>query len=85
LSPSSQSVALGGKASFSGSNFTPNTQVTLKYYKASVLTTTWYVISGCTGKFATSVTTASGILRTDKVTACDLYSRCASATITIIA
>ena len=88
LSPSSQSVVGGNRASFSGSNFTPYSSVTLSYYapqSSSTATSTWSVTALCDGSFSTGVTTKSGlVIRTDKVVACDIRKGCATATITVL-
>ena len=87
LSPQSQGVIGGGQANFTGSNFTPKSTVTLSYYApqtASSPTRTWTVTASCAGGFTTSVTTAGGVIRTDKVVACDVVKPCASATINIL-
>ena len=71
----------GGKATFTGSNYTPNGTVTLKYYApqtASSPTTTWLVKASCAGTISTNVTTKGALLvRTDKVIACDAVKGCA--------
>jgi Protein kinase domain len=83
LSPATQSVIGGAKASFTGSNYTPNGTVTLKYYAPQTSTTpytTWTVKASCTGTISTNVTTKGALLtRTDKVVACDAVKGCAPA------
>jgi len=80
-------VVGGGKVTLTGTNFTPNQQVTLKYYKGSSNTPSqqWIVFAACNGSFSTSVITASGlVVRTDHVTAVDTAGRQASANITVL-
>jgi protein kinase-like protein len=81
LSPATQAVLGGAKANFTGSNYTPNGTVTLKYYApqtASSPFTTWTVQASCTGAISTNVTTKAGLVtRTDKVVACDAVKGCA--------
>ena len=79
-------TAIGGKpVSLAGTNFTPNTQVTLRYYKgASTLVQTWTVTVLCSGTFSTSVTTQTGIVRQDHVTALDTAGRSATVYINIV-
>jgi len=88
LTPQSQSVLGGGTANFAGSNFTPNSRVTLSYYApgtSTTPTTTWSVTASCAGSFSTSVVTKGGLVaRTDKVVACDIKKSCISATITVL-
>ena len=81
----SPKTAVGGTTvSLSGSHFTPNTTVTLKYYAGSTLTTTWIVTTTCAGTFSTSVKTKGGLARTDKVVATDTGGRSATVTLTIL-
>ena len=90
LSPASQSILLsGGNATISGSNFTPNSTVTLSYYapqNSATATQTWTVTVACNGTFPaqTFATKPTLVLRTDKVVACDVKKGCASATINIV-
>ena len=87
LAPANQSVVLGGIASFTGSNFTPNSSVSLSYYapqSAAAPTTTWSVKATCAGGFTTSVTTNGGVVRTDKVVACDVAKGCVTAKINVL-
>jgi serine/threonine-protein kinase len=77
-------VVLGNNVSLAGSNFTPNTQVTLRYYKSNTLSKTWSVTVLCSGTFSTSVTPAGGLARTDHVTALDTGGRSATAYITVV-
>jgi hypothetical protein len=82
------SIVVGGNSvSLAGSNFTPNTQVTLRYYKGNtsnkVLVNTWTLTVLCSGTFSTSVKTVGGIARTDIVTALD-PGRSASVSITVL-
>jgi hypothetical protein len=71
--------------SLAGTNFTPNTQVTLRYYKgASTLVQTWTLTVLCSGTFSTSVTTPAGLARQDHVTALDTAGRSATAYITVV-
>jgi hypothetical protein len=87
LTPGSGTVVGGTTVALTGSNFTPNTQVTLRYYKgtSSTASQTWSLTVGCNGKFSTSVKTASTlVLRTDHVTALDTAGRSATATINIL-
>jgi len=87
LTPANQSVVLGGSASFTGSNFTPNSSVSLSYYapqSAAAPTTTWSVKATCAGGFTTSVTTNGGVVRTDKVVACDVAKGCVTAKINVL-
>jgi hypothetical protein len=75
----------GNPAAISGTNFTPNTQVTLRYYKgANTLVKTWTLTVLCNGTFSTSVTTAGGLARQDHVTALDTAGRSATAYMTIL-
>lgn len=69
----------GTTINYSGAHFTPNTTVTLKYYRKSVSGTplrTWTASVGCGGGFTTSVKTPTGVIETDYVTACDAAGRC---------
>jgi len=87
LTPANQSVVLGGSASFTGSNFTPNSSVSLSYYapqSAAAPTKTWSVKATCAGGFTTSVTTNGGVVRTDKVVACDVAKGCVTAKINVL-
>jgi hypothetical protein len=85
LKPTPSTVVLGNSVSLAGSNFTPNTQVTLRYYKGtSTLVKTWTLTVLCSGTFSTSVTPASGLARTDHVTALDTGGRSATAYITVV-
>ena len=78
----------GSQANFSGSNFTPNSTVTLTYYAPQTATSpskTWTVKASCAGTFSTSVTTNGTLIaRTDKVVACDVAKGCVSARINIL-
>ena len=88
LSPTTQSVLLGGTARWTGANFTPNSSVTLSYYSPSTAgtpTKTWSAIAACGGGFTTSTTVPGGLLRTDKITACDIRKGCVSATVSVVA
>jgi hypothetical protein len=67
-----------------GSHFTPNTAVSMKYYAGATLTTTWLVTASCSGAFTTSVATKGGLARTDKVVATDTAGRTATVTLTIL-
>jgi hypothetical protein len=87
LTPANQSVILGGIANFTGSNFTPNSSVSLSYYapqSAAAPTKTWSVKATCAGGFTTSVATNGGVVRTDKVVACDVAKGCVTAKINIL-
>lgn len=86
LTPNPGTVVGGGKVQLAGSNFTPNKQVTLNYYlgNATIPSQTWTTTVACNGTFSTSVTTASGLARTDRVRACDTLGRCAVAKITVL-
>jgi len=87
LTPATQSVLLGGIANFTGSNFTPYSSVTLSYYAPQTAPTpvkTWSVKASCSGSFTTSVTTNGGVVRTDKVVACEVVKGCATAKINIV-
>ena len=89
LTPASQSILLsGGNATVSGSNFTPNSSVTLTYQAPSngAAYRTWTVTVACNGTFPaqTFATKPTLLLRTDKVTACDVKKGCATATISIV-
>jgi len=87
LTPANQTVILGGIANFTGSNFTPNSSVSLSYYapqSAAAPTKTWSVKATCAGGFTTSVTTNGGVVRTDKVVACDVAKGCVTAKINIV-
>jgi len=84
LSPATQTVVGGGKASFTGANFTPNGTVTIRYYApqtAGSPTSQFTVKASCTGTISFQVTTKVAVLvtRTDKVTACDAVKGCAPA------
>jgi hypothetical protein len=78
----------GGNASVAGSNFTPNSTVTLTYYAPSTGTAyrTWTVTAACNGSFPTQTfaTKPTLLIRTDKVVACDVKKGCVSATINIV-
>ena len=74
----------GGTVTITGTNFTPNKSVTVRYYKGGSLYSTKKLFVGCNGSFSTTVTTPSGAVRTDHVTATDTAGRTASATISII-
>jgi cell division septation protein DedD len=74
----------GGTVTITGTNFTPKKLVTVSYYKGSALYSKKTVAVGCNGSFSTTVTTPSGAVRTDHVTATDTAKRTASATISII-
>jgi serine/threonine protein kinase len=81
------STAVGGATvTLTGSNFTPKTQVTLKYYKGNATnpSLTWTVTAACNGSFTTSVKTLAGLVRTDHVKALDTAGRPASVNIGII-
>ena len=90
LTPATQSVPLsGGNASVSGSNFTPNSTVTLSYYAPAGSGTayrTWTVKAACNGTFPTQTfaTKPTLVVRSDKVWACDVVKGCWSATINIV-
>ena len=90
LAPSSQSILLsGGSASISGSNFTPNSNVTLSYYAPKGSSTpykTWSVKTSCTGAFPTQTfaTKPTLVPRSDNVMACDIAKPCVTATINIV-
>ncbi len=90
LSPSSQAVVLsGGNASVSGTNFTPYNYVTLSYYAPSGSTSaykTWSVKAACDGSFPTQTfaTKPTLIIRSDRVTACDVVKGCVSVTVNIV-
>jgi serine/threonine-protein kinase len=86
LTPSPATVIGGGAVLLAGANFTPNRQVTLKYYKgnASTPSQTWTATVLCNGTFNTSFTTATGIARTDTVTAADTAGRFQTANITVL-
>jgi hypothetical protein len=80
----SPSTIVGGNTeSLAGSNFTPNSQVTLRYYAGANLANTWTTTVSCSGGFSTSVATSGVLLgtRNDRVVACDAGSpvRCATA------
>jgi hypothetical protein len=76
----------GANVTLTGSYFTPNKLVTLKYYKqgASIPSKTWTATAACNGSFTTTVKTLTGLVRTDHVTAVDTAGRTASANIGII-
>jgi hypothetical protein len=82
----SPTTAVGGtNVALAGSNFTPNKQVTLTYYRGGTSSGTWSTSVACNGTYASSVKTAAALIpRTDHVTACDSSGRCASAYISII-
>ncbi|OLC46838.1 MAG: hypothetical protein AUH80_06110 [Chloroflexi bacterium 13_1_40CM_4_65_16] len=90
LTASPTSVLGGGTVNLAGGNFTPGTQVTLKYfapYNAATPSTIW--LAGpvaCGGTFSSTVTTKATILttRTDRVRACDTSSRCAEVTFKVV-
>src|SRR5437773_3601639 len=86
LTPSPATAVGGTVVNLAGSNFTPYTTVTLKYYMgaANTLQTTWLESVGCNGTFSSSVTTKAGLVRTDHVIATDGAGRHATATISII-
>ena len=90
LTPASQSILLsGGNATVSGSNFTPNTYVSLSYYAPSSSSTaykTWSVKVACGGTFPaqTFATKPTLLLRSDKVVACDIDKGCVQAAINIV-
>ena len=88
VSPSSQNILVSGaKATISGSNFTPNSNVTVSYYApSSTLYRTWTVTATCSGTFSFSFATKGTLVpRTDKVVACDVFKApCASAVIKVI-
>jgi len=87
LTPNPATVIGGRTVALAGANFTPNMQVTLRYYKGNSGTAsqTWTTTVGCNGKFSTSVTSASTLVtRTDHVTALDTGGRSATADITVL-
>ena len=90
LTPATQSVLVsGGNASVSGSNFTPNSTVTLSYYAPAGSGTayrTWRVTAACNGTFPTQTFATRPTLtpRTDRLWACDVVKGCWSATINIV-
>src|SRR5216683_1664525 len=92
LSPANTSVLGGATVPYTGANwypsadFTPNRPVTFRYYvgNSSTPSQIWTVVAQCNGTLSTSVTTASGVLRTDHVKATDAAGRTFTATITIL-
>src|SRR5581483_2874305 len=78
LTPSSQPIiALGGTASFTGSNFTPNSTVTVSYQKGNNAAVALpSVHASCGGKISVSASIAGGLARTDKITVCDVIKQC---------
>jgi ABC-type sulfate transport system substrate-binding protein len=77
----------GGNVSLAGVNFTPNTFVTLRYYKGTSGTAsqTWTAAVGCNGKFSTSVKSATTLVtRQDNIKALDTGGRSATAYITVL-
>ncbi len=86
LTPASQAVLLNGNATINGSNFTPNTTVTISYYApAGTLWKTYTAVASCTGTFSKTFPTRPALVaRTDSVTACDVKKGCVSATINIL-
>ena len=84
LTPASQTVVGGSKATFSGSNFTPNKPVSVTYEKGSTSTPLLSVTASCTGGISITVTTPTGIARTDHVVVCDVSKGCATETLGIL-
>ena len=85
LSPQSQSVLLGGQANFTGSNFTPNSTVTVSYKQGNNSPTSLpNVKASCGGGISVSATVPGGLLRTDHVIVCDVVKGCISETITVV-
>jgi hypothetical protein len=80
ISPGTQTVVGGGKASFTGANYTPNSTVTIRYYapQTSSSYTTSTIKASCTGTVSFQVTTKVAVLvaRTDKVVTCDVVKGC---------
>ena len=89
LSPPAQTViGSGSSAVVTGSNFTPNGNVTISYFVPQGSKTpseTWSVRASCTGTIYVSfITEPTLVLRTDKLVACDVVKRiCPTALITI--
>jgi hypothetical protein len=87
LTPTPTTVIGGGNVSLAGVNFTPNTFVTLRYYKGTSGTAsqTWTAAVGCNGKFSTSVKSATTLVtRQDNIKALDTGGRSATAYITVL-
>ena len=85
LTPSSQSVVLGGTAKFTGSNFSPNSYVSVSYKQGSGTPSPLpSVKASCVGGISVSVTVPGGLLRTDHVVVCDVAKSCVSETINVI-
>jgi eukaryotic-like serine/threonine-protein kinase len=85
LTPPSQSAVLNTTASFTGSNFTPNSNVTVSYKQgAGTPTPLPSVKASCSGGISVSVTVPGGIVRTDHVIVCDVAKGCISETINVL-
>ena len=86
LSPASTTVVGGTTVSYTGTSFTPNSTVTLKYLRgtANTVYATWTASVGCNGKFTTSVKTPTGVIETDHVTACDTTKGCVTVKVALI-
>ena len=84
LSPASQTIVGGSTARFSGSNFTPNSTVTVTYKVGTTYITEPSVTASCTGGISVSVVTNSGVARTDHVVVCDIKKSCVTETLTIL-
>jgi Protein kinase domain len=84
LTTNPTTVVGGRSVTLTGTNFTPYRVVTLRYYSGSTLILTWTTVALCNGRFTTGVRTASGVVRTDHVTARDTAGRTATVKISII-
>ena len=87
LTPSSQTIVGGNVAKFTGSNFTPNSSVSVSYRVGT--STTWTPLPGvqasCAGGISvTTPKTSIGVVRTDHARACDASKGCVIETINII-
>jgi len=84
LNPASQTVIGGNNASFTGSNFTPKTSVTVTYKVGTTSYTEPSVTVTCSGTISVSVKTKAGVARTDHIVVCDLIKSCITETVGIL-
>jgi hypothetical protein len=86
LTPASQASVLGSSASFTGSNFTPNSSVTVSYRQGT--STNWTplqsVTASCGGDVSVTVKVPNGVVRTDHVLVCDVKKSCVTETINVL-
>jgi hypothetical protein len=75
----------GGTAKFTGSNFTPNSTVTVTYKEGNnPAISEPSVKASCAGGISVSVAIPGGVARTDKITVCDVIKTCATETVTVL-